>query len=148
MAAANQAQATLVYLIKQLESATRFKMDEVVLTEGLTLAQYTALTVIERHPQLTSADLARNSFVRAQSMAQLVNGLETDGLITRRRDEESRRQFFITLTEKAIAMLGRLREPVDAIEARMTSALSHAQISNLYDSLRACRVALGGSHAR
>ncbi|WP_323513035.1 MarR family transcriptional regulator [Subtercola sp. RTI3] len=148
MTAANQAQVTLVYLIKQLESATRFQMDEIVATEGLTLAQYTALTVVERHPHLTSADLARNSFVRAQSMAQLVNGLETDGLITRRRDEENRRQFFITLTEKAVTMLGRLREPVDAIEARMTEGLSTEQISNLYDSLRACRVALGGSHAR
>lgn len=148
MTTPRQAQVTLVYLIKQLESATRFQMDEIVATEGLTLAQYTALTVIERHPHLTSADLARNSFVRAQSMAQLVNGLEADGLITRMRDEENRRQFFITLTEKVIPMLGRLREPVDAIEARMTSMLSFDQVANLYESLRSCRVALSDSHAR
>jgi hypothetical protein len=55
---------TLLYLIKQLELAVRSHLDETVRDAGLTALQYTALTVLERHPELTSAQLARNSFVR------------------------------------------------------------------------------------
>ena len=63
---------TLLYLIKQVELAVRQALDDVVATADLTTLQYTALTVLERHPGITSAELARNSFVRAQSMAEMV----------------------------------------------------------------------------
>ncbi len=42
--------ATLLYLVKQLELAVRARMDEVVGGEGLTPVQYTALTVLARRP--------------------------------------------------------------------------------------------------
>ena len=66
---------TLLYLIKQVELAVRQALDDVVATADLTTLQYTALTVLERHPGITSAELARNSFVRAQSMAEMVTFL-------------------------------------------------------------------------
>ena len=66
---------TLLYLIKQVELAVRQALDDVVATADLTTLQYTALTVLERHPGITSAELARNSFVRAQSMAEMVTYL-------------------------------------------------------------------------
>jgi hypothetical protein len=47
--------------------------------DGLTALQYTALTVLGRHPDMSVAQLARNSFVTAQSMADMVpvNALES-----------------------------------------------------------------------
>ena len=61
---------TLLYVIKQVELALRARLDEVLRPAELTVLQYTALTVLERHPNLTSAQLARNSFVTAQTMAE------------------------------------------------------------------------------
>ena len=63
---------TLLYLMKQLELAVRARLDDLVRADGLTALQYTALTVLERHPDLTSAQLARRSFVTAQTMAEMV----------------------------------------------------------------------------
>src|SRR4051794_2090760 len=67
---AAQSETTLLYLVKRVELAVRSRLDEVLRPGGLTTLQYTALTVLQRHPaSLTSAQLARNSFVTAQTMA-------------------------------------------------------------------------------
>jgi len=62
---------SLLYVMKQVELAVRAELDEIAKPAGLTALQYTALTVLERHPNLTSAQLARNSFVTAQAMADM-----------------------------------------------------------------------------
>ena len=46
---------TLLYLMKQVELAVRARLDEITRPSGLTALQYTALTVLERHPDLTAA---------------------------------------------------------------------------------------------
>ncbi|KQV07245.1 MarR family winged helix-turn-helix transcriptional regulator [Leifsonia sp. Root112D2] len=139
--------ATLLYLTKQLELAMRYQLDDVADAEKLTSLQYTALTVLERHPGLTSAELARNSFVRAQTMAQMVNTLEGRGLIERKRDPASRRQYLLALTDEGARVLDRLREPVADIEKRMVAGLGDAEVAAFRRALRFCRVALGGGQA-
>jgi DNA-binding MarR family transcriptional regulator len=91
---------TLLYLVKQVELAIRARLDELTRPEGLTALQYTALTVLERHPDLTSARLARHSFVTAQSMADMVTALRARGLIERHRDAADRRRLVLALTDK------------------------------------------------
>ncbi len=72
---------------------------------------------------MTSADLARNSFVRAQTMAQMVVDLEAKGHLSREVDERSRRRMLLTLTPLAESVLDALREPVAEIEAEMVRGL-------------------------
>ena len=136
---------TLLYLIKQLELAVRSRLDETTAPFGLTSLQYTALTVLERHPGITAAELARNSFVRAQTMAQTVTDLESRGFLRRERDPRSRRQFLLRLTQGGETALARLREPVRAIETQLVSGLSADEAAQLRRALRSGRIALGGS---
>jgi DNA-binding MarR family transcriptional regulator len=138
---------TLLYLIKQLELAVRSHLDETVRDAGLTVLQYTALTVLERHPELTSAQLARNSFVRAQTMAQMVTVLDDRGLITRERDPKSHRQYLLSLTADGHRLLGQLREPVRGIEKEMISGLTDLEVRQFRDALQSCRLVLGGGRA-
>jgi len=70
------AEPTLMYVIKQVELASRARLDELFRPIGLTALQYTALTVLARHPGMSSSQLARNSFVTTQSMADMVAALE------------------------------------------------------------------------
>src|SRR6202012_1479044 len=85
MAPADSAPLTL-YLLKRVELAVRARIDEIVRPAGLTTNQYTALTVLERHDDMSSAQLARHSFVTAQSMADMITTLEARGLIERPPD--------------------------------------------------------------
>lgn len=140
----NSGGVTLLYLIKQVELAVRSGLDEVTSTRGLTSLQYTALTVLERHPGLTSAALARNSFVRAQSMAQMITVLEGRGLIKRQQDPGSRRQYLLSLTPRGTQVLDELRDEVAALETRMVSGLAEHEIATMRHALRSCRLSLGG----
>lgn len=137
---------TVLYLIKQVELAVRSRLDTIAARHDLTALQYTAMTVLERHPGMTSAELARSSFVRAQTMAQMVTHLETRGLLARERDPQSRRQFRMSLSADGRAILDDLRESVASIEAEMLESFTAAESRQLREALRACRVALSGSN--
>jgi DNA-binding MarR family transcriptional regulator len=112
----------LLYMLKQVELAVRARIDEIVRPVGLTAAQYTALTVLERHTDMSSAQLARNSFVTAQSMADMITALEGRKLIERHRDKSDRRRLVVALTDEGRALLDRCRDDVDALEATMPPA--------------------------
>lgn len=130
---------TLLYLMKQVELSVRAELDAMTRPEGLTALQYTALTVLERHPGLTSAHLARLSFVTAQSMADLVTALLDRGLIERHRDHGDRRRLVIALTEPGAALLDRMRPQVASLEEHMLSDVGAEQATQLRRSLEQCR---------
>jgi DNA-binding MarR family transcriptional regulator len=132
----------LLYLVKQVELAIRSRLDDLLRPDGLTALQYTALTVLERHADLSSAQLARNSFVAAQSMADMITTLEGRGLIERHRDRVDRRRLVVALTADGRGLLDRYRDRVTALEAQMLAGLSRAEISGLRRSLHTCRANL------
>ncbi|MCW2756289.1 MAG: MarR family transcriptional regulator [Nocardioidaceae bacterium] len=133
---------TLLYLMKQVELAVRAELEALARPEGLTALQYTALTVLERHPDLTSAHLARLSFVTAQSTADMVTTLLDRGLIERHRDPADRRRLVMALTPDGSRLLQRLRPQVAALEARMLAGVPDEEVSRLRLTLENCRVAL------
>ena len=140
-------QPTLLYLMKQVELAVRAELDDLTRPVGLTALQYTALTVLERHPDLTAAHLARLSFVTAQSMGDMVTNLLDRGLIERHRDLADKRRLVIALTPEGRRLLKGLRPKVAALEARAMSMLSSEEASALRSSLELCRQALLPSSA-
>lgn len=135
-------QPTLLYLMKQVELAVRAELDDLTRPFGLTALQYTALTVLEQHPDLTAAHLARHSFVTAQSAADMVTALLDRDLIERHRDPADRRRLVMALTSKGQRLLDRLRPQVAEIESRMLSPLSGVEARDLRSSLELCRQAL------
>ena len=133
---------SLLYLIKQVELAVRQALEEVVEPAALTAVQYTALTVLRRHPGITSAQLARNSFVRTQTMAEMVAFLLDRRLVDRVRDESNRRQYLLSLSHHGNAVVDSLSDPVAAIEHRMLTGLDAEEIELLRTSLLRCRRSL------
>ena len=137
-----RAEPTMLYLMKQVELAVRSHLDELLKPAEITALQYTALTVLERHPNLTSAQLARNSFVTTQTMADMVTALEARRLIGRRRDPLDQRRLVIGLTSDGSALIRRYRSKVGELERQMLSGLTSQQAEELRGYLYACRVAL------
>jgi DNA-binding MarR family transcriptional regulator len=137
-----QAPPSLLYLIKQVELAVRARLDEVVRPAAITRLQYTALTAVERRSGLSTAELARNSFVTDQSAADMVAALEERGLLSRDADLRDRRRRVLRLTAIGQELLDNLRDGVADIETRMLSALDPAQAQQLRRYLELCRTAL------
>src|SRR5271166_2718253 len=128
----------LLYLVKQVELAVRAHLDSLLRPAGLTALQYTALTVLERHPDLSAAQLARNSFVTNQSMADMIIALEARGLIERHRDQADRRRLVVALTAAGHHLLDGYRDRVAALEAEMLTGLSAEEVSGLRHNLHTC----------
>jgi DNA-binding MarR family transcriptional regulator len=141
-ASSTRPQPTLLYLIKQVELAVRSRLDDILRPAGISVLQYTALTVLERHPDLSSAQLARNSFVTAQSMADMVVTMQERGLIERHRDPADGRRLVLALTPQGRTLLRRYRPKAAAVESEMLAALTVRQVGELQRSLSACRAAL------
>ncbi|MFG2793327.1 MarR family winged helix-turn-helix transcriptional regulator [Streptomyces sp. NPDC048419] len=126
---------SLLYMVKQVELVVRAHLDELVRPSGITALQYTALTVLERHDGLSAAQLARDSFVTAQSIADLVRSLESRGLVRRERNPHSRRELLILLTAAGRQVLARHADPVRRLEERMVRDLTSRQTEQFRQAL-------------
>ncbi|MEV6609798.1 MarR family transcriptional regulator [Kutzneria sp. NPDC051319] len=137
-----RAEPTLLYVMKQVELAVRAQLDGLLRPSGITALQYTALTVLERRTDMSSAELARNSFVTTQTMADMVAALLDRGLISRCRDQTNRRRLKLRLTAAGRELLDRHRHDVADLETRMLSRLTPQQAAHLRDYMYECRAAL------
>jgi DNA-binding MarR family transcriptional regulator len=117
----------LTYLVKRLEMAERARMEEVLQAHGVTLHQYTALSLLERRDGLSSAQLARRHFVTPQAMNQLVATLERDGLIRRAPDAANRKILRASLSDRGREALAACHAAVDDLERRMLAGFTPEQ---------------------
>ncbi|MGW3116541.1 MarR family winged helix-turn-helix transcriptional regulator [Streptomyces sp. NPDC001107] len=132
---ATKTSPSLLYMVKQVELVVRSHLDELVKPSGITALQYTALTVLERHDGLSAAQLARDSFVTAQSIADLVRSLESRGLVRRERNPRNRRELLILLTDAGRELLEQFAAPVRELEERMVRDLTAHQTEQLRQAL-------------
>jgi DNA-binding MarR family transcriptional regulator len=136
---------TMLYLVKQLELAVRAQLDDVLRPASITPLQYTALTVLERRSDLSTAELARNAFVTDQSAADMIAALEDRGLILRHADQVDRRRRVLRLTDSGQSLLDQVRADVEAVEARMLAPLAADEAESLRRFVTACRNALSSA---
>ena len=132
------------YLVKQLELAIRAGMDVIAGEFGVTSLQYTALSVLARHPGLSAAQMAHRSFVSPQAGNEMVRILERKGLITRTPDAYNQHIKRISLTPAGRTVLSRCDVLIDQMEARMLDALAPADVETLRTALGACVRSLAG----
>nr|WP_277349467.1 MarR family winged helix-turn-helix transcriptional regulator [Streptomyces sp. S3(2020)] len=104
----------------------------------ITVPQYTVLSVLRADPGLSSAQLARRSFVTAQSAHSLVQSLERRGLITRSRHPDNRRVLRMYLTAAGTDLLALCDERATAVETELLTSLSQEQTNTLRATLRHC----------
>jgi len=116
----------LTYLVKQLEQAVRKELDRRIRPLGITTLQYTALSVLERQPGMTAAQLARRSFVSPQAAGEMVAALERKELIERVPDPRNPHILAVRLTRQGRAMLKRCGAIVADIDDRMAGGMKAA----------------------
>lgn len=81
---------------------------------GLTVAGMATLMTLGQHGGLTHRAVADHCFVRPATLTGVVDTLERDGLVERRRDETDRRTVRLTLTQAG-------RDRVEALTTLITS---------------------------
>lgn len=125
------------YLVARLDRLVRSQLSEVLEPFDLSVPQYTLLSVIEHRPGLSNAQLARRSYITAQAMHQVVNGLEERGLIARRVSPDHGRIQLTELTDDGVAILKACDEEVTRLEERIFGSLGEEGEGRLRELLEA-----------
>lgn len=133
----------LSYVIARLDRAIRRGIDEALQPYGLSIPQFTTLSVLARRDGLSNAQLARRAYITPQSMNEVVLELERRGLLRRRPDADHRRILRATLTAKGRSLLARCEGAVEEMEETMLSALDPEGRERIVGYLAACVHALG-----
>ncbi|WP_106476898.1 MarR family winged helix-turn-helix transcriptional regulator [Phytohalomonas tamaricis] len=133
----------VAYLIGRLDRALRRHIGEAVSPFGLTMQQYTALSVLASREQLSNAQLAERSFMTPQATSEMVKAMEGKGLIAREPDPYHGRIIHIRVTAHGRELLARSDEAVARLEAVMLAQLDAEERHQLHAQLKSCVHALG-----
>ncbi|MGO1079520.1 MarR family winged helix-turn-helix transcriptional regulator [Inquilinus sp. CA228] len=137
----------VAYLIGRLDRALHRHIAAAVGPFGLTVPEYTALSVLQARGPLSNARLAERSFITPQSMNALVKALEAKGAVLRQPDPSHGRVILFSLSPQGTELLARCDTAVDSLEATMLARLDDGQRAELKSNLRDCVRALSAMSA-
>jgi DNA-binding MarR family transcriptional regulator len=136
------------YLLGRLDRALRRHLVSVLRPHGLTVPQYTALSVLRARRGLSNAQLARRALITPQAMNEVIACLEAKGLVARSADPDHGRILRTELTPCGEARLAACDASVSAIEELMLSELGERGRERLLADLAGCMRMLGAGLGR
>ncbi len=139
------AEPRISYAIARLHQLVFASVSEVAARHGLTALQFTTLSVLKRHgAPLSSSQLARRSFMTAQSMHEVIHRLETDGLIQRNPHPDHGRKLPASLTAKGRRVLAACEAAVADFEAAMLKGFTRSDRATFLKVVKSAVHNLGG----
>jgi DNA-binding MarR family transcriptional regulator len=96
--------------------------------------QLRLLVLVDRSPGLTQRELAVQLGMDAGNLIDVLDALETRGLLRRERDPADRRQRLVSLTAEGEALLRQATEATERVEDRLFAHLSTDERANFYDT--------------
>lgn len=112
------------YLLRQAHAVHRMRMENALKQTGLTLPQFSVMTMLAAYPGASGAELARLSLLTPQTMSVIVANLERDGMICRHPHEEHGRIQVIELTDSGHDTLFRSKKAVRSSETDLLMGMS------------------------
>ena len=125
----------LLYLVGRMDRAVRRAINDAVKEQGLSVNQYTTLSVLDRRSGLSNAQLAGRALVSPQSMNEVLLRLEKLGLVRRNAHPEHGRIRQTELTPAGRKVLAACDKQVRVVEARMVDDLSSHDREKFRDAL-------------
>jgi DNA-binding MarR family transcriptional regulator len=141
-------QPRLSYLLGRLDRALRRQLGDVLRPHGLSIPEYTALSVLRARRGLSNAQLARRALITPQAMNQVIARLEEQSLVHRSADPDHGRILRTELTSSGEARLAACDAAVGGIETLMLTELGERDQQRLLRDLASCLRMLGAGLGR
>lgn len=123
------------YKLKRCQHFLRLRMDARLGSEGLSMAQYAALSLIQVSPRITNAEIARRAFVTPQSMHRIVTELEREGLVESTNDAHNKRVILRSLTQRGEELASRGHRVSAEVDEEMLRGLDTQEASQFEELL-------------
>jgi DNA-binding MarR family transcriptional regulator len=101
------------YLISIAHMRQRGRFEELMRDAGIGAPDFGALATIARRGPLSQQKVAEQLSLTGTAVVQIIDRLEADGIVERRRNPSDRRSYALELTSKGKATLGRARAALD-----------------------------------
>jgi DNA-binding MarR family transcriptional regulator len=139
-----QSLRTIGLLFRSLNFNFRQEMDKALRMGGMGLSfgEISPMLVLELHPGINGAQLARHSMVSAQAMNSVLRKLVEKKYVERRPHPDSLRADSWHLTTRGSSLIERARTIFEITTSRMLSGLTGREARNLQQYLRSCAAAL------
>lgn len=139
-------ETSMGYLLKEVSSALRTAMEEVLRPLGMNVTRYACLELLAQRPGLSSAELARGAFVTRQSMNVLLQALEREGYVSRPTEAPVGKVLPTTITPAGRRTLHKATAAVRAVEVTMLTGLTRAEQLDVHRVLQSMIRSLRDGH--
>lgn len=127
-------------ILRRLRGAAEIEVAKV----GLRTRHIIALTLLRDFGEQGQAGLAESLGIDPTNVVALLNELESDGLVERRRSLQDRRRHTVVLTKAGAERLSEAECALAALEQRLFAGLSLTELTDLHDLLRRAAAATAG----
>lgn len=109
--------------------------DEALARAGGSRSSWHILLALKERPTANQREIAADVGLQEATLTHHLAAMESDGLVTRRRDPNNRRVHLIELTQKGQDAFVRLGEAAQAFDRRMRSGVPDDEIDQLRATL-------------
>src|SRR5437588_7040030 len=114
-------------LMIKLGRITLHRFTEALEPFGIRPRHVAALIELRDHGELTQQSLCGQLHLDPTNLVAILNELEERGYATRRRDPEDRRRHLVEVSKKGIAVIEKVSEVMDGVEADLLDGLEPAE---------------------
>ncbi|SDY56043.1 DNA-binding transcriptional regulator, MarR family [Proteiniborus ethanoligenes] len=104
------------------------EFNERLLTVGITRVQWIALYYLGKHNELNQKELAELMDIKESSVARLIDRMEKEGYVLRKKDISDRRVTILLLTEKGIDYREKLMPEGEKMAQVFTEGISDEEL--------------------
>ena len=133
---------TEVYLnLNRTHAILGAKSMHILKDEGLSLPQYNVLRILRGAggEGLPSGQISERMVTRVPDVPRLIDRLMKQGLLKRRRCSKDRRIVYAIISQKGLALLGRLDKPVSSSNKQRFKHMTQKELTQLNDLLTKAR---------
>ena len=110
---------------------------------GLTPSQYNVLRILRGEGKpMPCLEIGERMIQVVPAMTGLIDRLEKQDLVSRKRCTEDRRVVYIEITQKALDLLGEMDEPVMNLHQQLMGHLTRSELKELSRLLEKARLSL------
>jgi DNA-binding MarR family transcriptional regulator len=141
------AQQWPMLLMIKLGRITMHRFTEALEPFGIRPRHVAALIELRDRGELTQQSLCWQLHLDPTNLVAILNELEQRGYATRRRDPEDRRRHLVEVSKKGIAVIEKVSEVMDGVEADLLDGLEPAEREQLEGLLTSIWERSGGYEA-
>ncbi len=134
---ARRSRRRITFLLAQIGSEASAAFEQAVGELGITSSEAGLLRLVGRTPGISQKAASEQLGVGPSRVVAVLDRLEADGRLERRRSATDRRTHELTLTPRGEDLLARLRPLAETHEQGFTDMLSDADLDNLATYLEA-----------